>query len=210
MTKQEFLDRAREKHGYKYQYPNLSDKVLSSDDIDILYNGVLYKQKVVKHILLGRCPEKNTPIKTTEEFMDVLKKSSVWREVKMLENFNADEFIKSFKIRGLDFFEMMDDIGKQMERKGQGLPSIDIRKTPKAGMRHLIQGWDYVLQLLNREMVKSGVYKGKLMDFVPQKAMDDPYEFFKFFERRFHKKADRFKRKLYRIGSLVTDKSLMS
>jgi hypothetical protein len=77
-------------------------------------------------------------------------------------------------------------------------------------MRHLIQGWDYVLQLLNREMVKSGVYKGKLMDFVPQKAMDDPYQFFKFFERRFHKKADRFKRKLYRIGSLVTDKSLMS
>ena len=153
---------------------------------------------------------KDQDIKTTEEFMDALKKSSVWREVKMLENFNADEFIKSFKIRGLDFFEMMDDIGKQMERKGQGLPSIDIRKTPKAGMRHLIQGWDYVLQLLNREMVKSGVYKGKLMDFVPQKAMDDPYEFFKFFERRFHKKADRFKRKLYRIGSLVTDKSLMS
>lgn len=69
MTKQEFLDRAREKHGYKYQYPNLSGRVLSSDNIDILYDGVLYKQKVVKHILLGRCPEKNTPIKTTEEFI---------------------------------------------------------------------------------------------------------------------------------------------
>ncbi len=69
MTKQEFLDRAREKHGYKYQYPNLSDKVLSTDDIDIVYNGVLYKQKVVKHITLGRCPEKNTPTKTNEEFI---------------------------------------------------------------------------------------------------------------------------------------------
>lgn len=76
MTKQEFLERAREKHGYKYQYPNLSDKVLSSDDIDIIYDGVLYKQRVVKHILLGRCPEKNTPIKTTEEFIKESQK--VW------------------------------------------------------------------------------------------------------------------------------------
>ena len=76
MTKQEFLDRARDVHGYKYQYPNLPDKVLSNQDIDIIYNGVLYKQKVVKHILLGRCPEKNTPTKTTEQFISEARK--VW------------------------------------------------------------------------------------------------------------------------------------
>jgi hypothetical protein len=69
MTKQEFLDRAREMHGYKYQYPNLTDKILSNDNIDVVYNDVIYKQKVVKHILLGRCPEKNTPTKTTEQFI---------------------------------------------------------------------------------------------------------------------------------------------
>lgn len=69
MTKQEFLDRARETHGYKYKYPSLNDKVLSQDTIDIEYNGIIYKQKVVKHILLGRCPEKNTPTKTTEQFI---------------------------------------------------------------------------------------------------------------------------------------------
>lgn len=76
MTKYEFLERAREMHGYKYQYPNLGEKILSNDTIDILYNGVLYKQKVVKHILLGRCPEKNTPSKTTEQFIEEAKK--VW------------------------------------------------------------------------------------------------------------------------------------
>lgn len=76
MTREEFLERARDKHGYKYEYPNLSEKVLSSDSIDILYKGVLYKQKVVKHILLGRCPEKNTPIKTTEDFIKEAKE--VW------------------------------------------------------------------------------------------------------------------------------------
>jgi hypothetical protein len=69
MRKEEFLERARETHGYKYKYPTLSDKILSQDTIDIEYNGVIYKQKVVKHILLGRCPEKNTATKTTEQFI---------------------------------------------------------------------------------------------------------------------------------------------
>lgn len=39
MTKEEFLERARNKHGYKYDYPNLSEKVLSTDVIDIYYSG---------------------------------------------------------------------------------------------------------------------------------------------------------------------------
>ena len=70
MTKQEFLEKAREKHGYKYNYPNLPEKILSNQIIDIEYDGVIYQQRVVKHILLGRCPEKNTPSKTTEQFIE--------------------------------------------------------------------------------------------------------------------------------------------
>jgi len=70
MTKEEFLTRSREKHGYKYNYLNLRDKILSTDDIEIEYKGNIYRQKVVKHITLGRCPEKNTPKKTKEEFLN--------------------------------------------------------------------------------------------------------------------------------------------
>jgi len=76
MTKQEFLERAHEKHGYKYEYPSLPNKINSNEDIEIIYDGVIYKQKVVKHILLGRCPEKNTPSKTTNEFINEAKK--IW------------------------------------------------------------------------------------------------------------------------------------
>ena len=78
MTKQEFLNRAREQHGYKYQYPNLSDKILSNDSIDIILNGILYKQKVVKHILLGRCPEKTTKKRTLCEYLNLCKE--IWGE----------------------------------------------------------------------------------------------------------------------------------
>jgi hypothetical protein len=36
---------------------------------------ILNIQKVVKH-LIGRCPEKNTPIKTTKEF--ILESKEIW------------------------------------------------------------------------------------------------------------------------------------
>lgn len=78
MTRQEFLDRAREKHGYKYEYLNLKEKILSSDNVEIMYKGELYTQKVVKHILLGRCPEKNTPSKTTDSFIDEAR--LIWKD----------------------------------------------------------------------------------------------------------------------------------
>ncbi len=76
MTKQEFLERAREKHGYKYEYPYIPDKINSNEDVEIIYDGVIYTQKVVKHILLGRCPEKNTASKTSLEFINEANK--IW------------------------------------------------------------------------------------------------------------------------------------
>jgi hypothetical protein len=69
MKKNEFLEKARCVHGYKYLYPSLSDKIIFKDKIDIIYKDILYKQSVSKH-LMGRCPEKNTPSKTTEQFIE--------------------------------------------------------------------------------------------------------------------------------------------
>lgn len=75
MTKEDFMDKARDTHGYKYNYPNLSDKVLSNDIIEVELNGEIYQQRVSKH-LIGRCPEKNTPIKTTKQFIKEAK--DIW------------------------------------------------------------------------------------------------------------------------------------
>jgi len=147
-------------------------------------------------------------ITSTEEFLKYLKDSTPWKEAELLENFDAKKFIDSFKIKGLGLGEMLQDIGKQMERQSQGLPTIRPAKSAKEGMKHLIQGWDYVLQKLNVDL-SAGPYRGKLMELVPQSALEDPYVFFKFFEKRFHKKAKRFKKKLYNISSLVMDKSLI-
>lgn len=68
MTRIEFLERAHNQHGYKYKYIDLSDKIILADKIIIEYNGVQYEQRVSKH-LMGKCPEKTTPTKTTEQFI---------------------------------------------------------------------------------------------------------------------------------------------
>lgn len=69
MTRLEFLEKAHNIHGYKYEYLDLDNKLRLSDKIDIMYKGVIYKQTISKH-LMGRCPEKVTKSKTTEEFIN--------------------------------------------------------------------------------------------------------------------------------------------
>lgn len=150
---------------------------------------------------------KDSDIKTTEDFVSYLKKTSAYREAEMLENFDAKQFIENFQIRGLDFFEMLEDTAKQNAREKNKLPGIYLKRTPEEGMTHLIEGWNIFLQEMSEYLNKKGLYKGKLMELVPQSAMKDPYVFFKFFEKRFHKKAERFKRKMYRVASLLKDKS---
>ena len=75
MTRFEFLEKARNIHAYKYNYLNLSNKVTLNDKIEIEYKGDIYIQSVSKH-LMGRCPEKATKKKTTEEF--ILESKSIW------------------------------------------------------------------------------------------------------------------------------------
>jgi hypothetical protein len=75
MTKLDFLDKARNIHGYKYNYINLPDKLTLNDSIELAYNGDLYTQRVSKH-LMGRCPERGIKRKTTEEFIKESKE--IW------------------------------------------------------------------------------------------------------------------------------------
>lgn len=152
---------------------------------------------------------KNNDITTQEEFLNLLKNSKVWEEIKMLEDFNAEEFIKNFKVKsGLSISDYWKDEETQKEREQQGLQRINLMKTPNESMVHLIYRWNSLLQYLNTEIQKQGIYKGKLMDLVPKKALENPTDFFKFFEDRFHKKAEKFKRRLYKLSSLVLDENI--
>lgn len=75
MRKEEFLLKARSKHGYKYEYLNLPDKLIRKDYIHIKFQDNVYKQNVGKH-LMGKSPEKMTPKKTIEDFIEESKR--IW------------------------------------------------------------------------------------------------------------------------------------
>ena len=77
MKRLKFLEKARNTHGYKYNYLNLSDKVTLNDRIEIEYNGDIYTQSISKH-LMGRCPEKSIKRKTTEDF--ILESKEIWKD----------------------------------------------------------------------------------------------------------------------------------
>lgn len=148
---------------------------------------------------------KKEGVKSKEEFMTELKKSGIWKEIKGLETFNAEDFMKSFTQKKLGFEEILTDIGRQAAREKRGMAPIRNVGNTEENMKHLINGWDITLQGLNKEIAGMGLYKNKFMDVVPQKAKENPLVFFKFFEKRFHKSAKSFKRKILRLASLVLD-----
>ena len=72
MRKEIFLEKARSTHGYRYSYPNLSDVVMQKDIINVMYNDIVYEQRVLKH-LKGSRPEQKQIRKTTEQFISESK-----------------------------------------------------------------------------------------------------------------------------------------
>jgi hypothetical protein len=72
MRKEIFLEKARSTHGYRYSYPNLSDVVMQKDIINVMYDDIVYEQRVLKH-LKGSRPEQKQIRKTTEQFISESK-----------------------------------------------------------------------------------------------------------------------------------------
>jgi len=75
MTRMEFLEKARNIHGYKYKYPSLEEKITLKDKIEIVLEDDSFTQTVSKH-LMGKCPEKQINKRTTQDFVQEAK--DVW------------------------------------------------------------------------------------------------------------------------------------
>ena len=105
----------------------------------------------------------------------------------------------------MNFFEVLQDLEVQMWKVNQGQQPIKNISNSNEALKHLSDVWDKTLQQLNIDITNhfGDLYSGKLMDKVPQSAKETPIKFFEFFEKRFHNKADKFKRKLFRLLSLV-------
>lgn len=144
---------------------------------------------------------KDRGIKTGDEFLKHLHKTEIWRQMKMLEDFDAKEYINNFELPEegdkLNPLYMLHSFMKKAQYKSMG---VDI-SSKDATIKSLINLWDVILEMGVSQIQSLGV--DITMAKVPQKAKEDPYIFFKFFEKRFHKRAQVWKKKMYRIGSLI-------
>jgi hypothetical protein len=153
---------------------------------------------------------KERGINTKEEFLKEIKKTHIWEQMKMLENFNAEEYIKDFKLPSteIDFLGggnpliMLDQtLRGKISLKQLDSMGIDISSEEEA-IKSLVDLWGETLNI-GVTAVKSHFGVDFNMMPLPEKVKKNPLLFFKFFEKRFHKKAEKWKRKLYRIGSLL-------
>jgi hypothetical protein len=144
---------------------------------------------------------KRKNVKTKDEALKVLLDSDSWDDYKQLKNFNADKFIKEFVYHLPEQDPLRDFFDKMLGRKKPKIPS-----SGDEIMINLIDRWDRLIQNGQEQIRELGV-DIPFMDKVPQKAKENPIEFFKFFEKRFHTKAEDLKRKLTKIVSLVTQEN---
>ena len=135
-----------------------------------------------------------------EDFLRELKKTGVWKEMKALEDFDAEEYIKSFKLPKLDMKNPLQMFDVLAQKAGLAKQGINVKSEEEA-LKSLIDLWDKMLDIGNQALQKSDI--DITMDNVPKSAKETPMKFFKFFEKRFHKKAEKWKRELYKIGALL-------
>lgn len=154
-------------------------QLIAKDFMTLVYLHLYFEINARVSQLYQELIEKN--VSTKDEFIEGVKNSSVWKELKSLQDFNAENYLEKIK----------SEFGVE-------------------GVKLFIENWDLFLQMLNKIVEAQGVYKGKFMSVVPQNVKENPVLFFKFFEKRFHEKAENFKNKLFKLYDVVINRTLVS
>lgn len=181
--------------------PVLKSKIVDdwNDFLFLVYNHLSFEINARITQMYYQMKEAN--VKTKKDFLTYLKSTEIWREVERLENFDAkklmddiNEKFSPFDLDPMTLFASIFSNEKMPETKG------DVYKD-------LIGKWDIIIKQAVEHFEKEQGIEIP-MEKVPEIAKKDPYHFFKFFEKRFHKKAKKFKRKLYKLASIVIEESV--
>lgn len=172
-----------------------------SEFLNLIYLHLSFEINARINQLYYRLKKKN--ITNTQDLVRELHNSYLWGQMELLESFDAKEFINKFELpkeNEMDFSNPLAFLHNLINGSRLKAMGVDTSSDEKA-IKSLINLWDQILSMGVDAIQDMGV--NITMDKVPQKAKEDPYVFFKFFEDRFHKKAETWKRKMYKVGALV-------
>jgi hypothetical protein len=136
---------------------------------------------------------KEKGVNTKEEFIKEIKKTGIWEAYERMKSFEAKEFLENFEVStgGDSIMDLLNDLRNAIDNKGK-----------EQIIKDMVRIWQLVLDNVRAELQRGGMDLDNMED-VPKSAMKNPYNFFKFWEKRFHKNAENYRRKLLRIGSLL-------
>jgi hypothetical protein len=146
---------------------------------------------------------KSSNVKNKQEALNVMSSSEPWNDYKLLKSFDAEEFINKFDAELHKEDDPLHDLIKRfMGHNPKTSPTAELPKSNEEWFKVLIDRWDQLIQDAQVRIKEIGI-DIPFMERVPDRAKENPIEFFKFFEKRFHKKAENLRRKLTRVVSLV-------
>lgn len=126
---------------------------------------------------------KDSGITNYQDFMSELKKTNVWDEITKLRSFSSEDFKKE-----LSSVESLEDIFTTPFKE------IEIKQN--------IENWNDFLKSIQTELQKRGLSVDKIKGLNPE-VIKDPDSFFKYWERRFHQRAEELLRKVSKLYFLI-------
>jgi len=139
---------------------------------------------------------KEKGVKTKEDIIKNIKESNLWEIMVNLRDFDSNRFIE-------DHMEIDPMFGLMFRLDqmsvGEKAPHI---KNKEELLKYFIEKWDSEIKDFS-EWSKENDRPIPTMASVPKSALKDPMVFLKFWENRFHKKAEEYRRKLLRVGQYL-------
>ena len=130
----------------------------------------------VSHIL------RRTQIDSYEDFIEALRGTSVFKEIKELRDFSADDLFESLK-------------------KINSLQDMIFKEVAVEKAYEWIFEWNDILEKIVEHTVANGVSPSKI-DVIPLAVRKDPKKFFEYFERKFKFTANNMLKRVSKLYSL--------
>lgn len=133
-----------------------------------------------------------TTPRTKQGFIDQVKRSTVWKEMLEIKEFDGDKFYDDFEYNATD--EDLRSAFKELDvYTDEELETSDMKYLL---LKELISIWNKSIIETNKLHKGSGE-----MEKVSSFYLNNPKGFIKFFENRFHSKAKVWERKIFRLSS---------
>ena len=148
--------------------------------LHLIYLSLKFEQDAripqVSHIL------RRTKIDSYEDFIEALRGTQVFREIKQLRDFSADDLFESFK-------------------KINSLQDMIFKEVAVEKAYEWIFEWNDILEKIVEHTVANGVSPSKI-EAIPLAVRKDPKKFFEYFDRKFKFTANNMLKRISKLYSL--------